>query len=126
MYGKERTPLYDAFFSEFNMNVIQDGIIQRTRDQTGKTINKQDARPLSIIMESVYSVNSYNPYGDIQSQISFMNDVVIKECVKQTVMGVQSYQRYINDINSQPMPMQNPQYTSPVGIKMPFNTKLGI
>ena len=126
MYGKERTPLYDAFFSEFNMNTIQDGIIQRTREQTGKTINKQDARPLTIIMESVYSVNSYNPYGDIQSQISVMNDQVIYECTRQTVMGVQSYQRYINDINSQPMPMDNPQYTSPVGIKMPFNTKLGL
>ena len=126
MYGKERTPLYDAFFSEFNMNTIQDGIIRYTKEQTGQTINKQDARPLSIIMESVYSVNSYNPYGDIQSQISFMNEVVIKECVKQTVMGVQSYQRYIKDINSQPIPLTNPQYTSPVGIKMPFNTKLGL
>lgn len=126
MYGKERTPLYDAFFSEFNMNTIQDGIIRSTQAQTGKTINRQDSRPLSIIMESVYSVNSYNPYGDIQSQISFMNDVVIKECVKQTVMGVQAYQRYINDIGSQPVPLSNPSYTSPVGIKMPFNTKIGI
>lgn len=126
MYGKERTPLYDAFFSEFNMNTIQDGIIQRTLEQTGKNINKQDARPLSIIMESVYSVNVYNPYGDIQSQVSAMNNQVIYECTRQTVMGVQAYSRYINDINSQPVPMNNPAYTSPVGIKIPFNDKIGI
>lgn len=126
MYGKQRTPLYDAFFSEFNMNTIQDGIIRRTREQTGQDINKQDARPLSIIMESVYSVNSYNPYGEIQSQILFMNDVVVQECVKQTVMGVKSYQRYMNDIKSQPIPMNNPEYTSTFGNKMPFNTKIGL
>lgn len=126
MYGKERTPLYDAFFSEFNMNTIQEGIIQKTREQTGKTINKQDARPLSIIMDSVYSVNSYNPYGDIQSQITFMNDVVVQECVKQTVMGVRSYQRYINDIKSQPTPLDNPAYMSGFGNKMPFNDKIGL
>ena len=126
MYHQTKTPLYVAFFSEYNMNVIQDGIISETLDQTGKRISKQDARPLTIIMESVYSVNAPNPYGNIQEQIKRMNKATIMECVKQTVMGIASYSRYINDINSNPVPLGNPSYISSVGNKIPFNSKIGI
>lgn len=126
MYRQTRTPLYDAFFSEFNYNVIQSGIIRETKIKTGKDLKKQDARPLTIIMESVYSLNAYNPYGDISSQVDFMNKQVIQECAKQTVMGIEAYQRYITDIRSAPEPMNNPKLVGTYGEKIPVNTKIGI
>jgi hypothetical protein len=126
MYKQSRTPLYNAFFSEFNYNTIQNGIISETKAKTGKDINEQDARPLTIIMESIYSVNSYNPYGDIQAQVESMNTQVIRECTRQTVMGVQAYQRYIGDLSSAPTPMSNPEMVSTYGNKMPFNGKIGL
>jgi hypothetical protein len=126
MYKQTRTPLYDAFFSEFNYNTIQNGIITETRIKTGKSINKQDSRPLTIIMESVYSVNAYNPYGNIQAQVESMNKQVIQECTRQTVMGIGAYMRYIQDIKTPPQPMQNPTMISSYGEKIPFNTKIGL
>lgn len=126
MYRQTRTPLYDAFFSEFNYNTIQNGIIAETRAKTGKEINKQDARPLTIIMESVYSVNAYNPYGDIQAQVDSMNKQVVQECSRQTIMGVNAYARYIEDLKTPPEPMQNPKLITNYGEKIPFNTKIGL
>lgn len=126
MYHQTKTPLYVAFFSEYNMNVIQEAIISKTYEQTKQTISKQDARPLTIIMESVYSVNSANPYGNIQQQIKFMNQRVVVECVRQTTMGVSAYARYINDISTTPIPLGNPTFISSVGNKIPFNSKIGI
>ena len=126
MYHQTKTPLYVAFFSEYNMNVIQESIISKTYEQTKQTISKQDARPLTIIMESVYSVNSANPYGNIQQQIKLMNQRVVVECVRQTTMGVSAYARYINDISTTPTPLGNPTFISSVGNKIPFNSKIGI
>ena len=126
MYHQTKTPLYVAFFSEYNINAIQEGIISKTYEQTKQEISKQDARPLTIIMESVYSVNSVNPYGDIQQQIKLMNQRVIAECVKQIIMGISAYNRYINDISTTPNPLGNPTFISSVGNKIPFNTKIGL
>lgn len=126
MYRQIKTPLYVAFFSEYNMNVIQDAIIDKTFEYTKQRISKQDARPLTIIMESVYSVNAANPYGNVQDQIKIMNQRVVTECVKQTTMGVSAYTRYINDISTNPMPIGNPVYSSTFGNKIPFNSKLGL
>jgi hypothetical protein len=77
-------------------------------------------------MESVYSVNAYNPYGDIPVQVDFMNKQVIQECTRQTVMGIGAYTRYIQDIKAPLQPMQNPTMISNYGEKIPFNTKIGL
>ena len=125
MYKRERTPLYDAFFSAPNVENIQSGIIQETFAKTGETIGRQDARPLSIIMESIFSTNATNYYGDIQNQINQMNRAVILESSRQTVMGVDAYKRYIRDITQNPQVNQlpDPISTSEMGKKMPVNTK---
>jgi hypothetical protein len=124
--NRERTPLYIAFYSSFNMSRIQDGIVELTRERTGKSISPQDARPLTIIMESIFSTNAVNYYSDIPRQIEFMNSLVVKECTRQTVMGVQSYMRFINDQQSMPVPNDNSVLVSSVGNKIPFNTKIGL
>ena len=123
--NRERTPLYVAFFSDFNISRIQDGIITKTLEQTGKTISPQDARPLTIIMESIFSTNVVNYYSEITKQLDFMNSLVVKECTRQTVMGVQSYMRFINDQSSMPIPGKNSVMVSEIGNKIPFNNKIG-
>lgn len=125
MYKRERTPLYDAFFSAPNVDVIQTGIIQETLAQTGETIRPQDARPLSIIMESIFSTNATNYYGDIQNQLNQMNRAVIVESSRQTIMGIGAYKRYIRDITVYPQTNQipDPVSTSEVGKKIPINNK---
>jgi len=123
--NREQTPLYTAFYSDFNISRIQDGIIALTLERTGKTISPQDARPLTIIMESIFSTNAVNYYADIPRQIDFMNGLVVKECTRQTVMGVQSYMRFISDQQGMPMPNDNSILVSGVGNKIPFNTKIG-
>lgn len=123
--NRERTPLYTAFFSDFNISRIQDGIITKTLEQTGKTISPQDARPLTIIMESIFSTNVVNYYSEITKQLDFMNSLVVKECTRQTVMGVQSYMRFINDQSSMPIPGKNSVMVSEIGNKIPFNNKIG-
>jgi hypothetical protein len=108
------------------MSRIQNGIITKTLEQTGKKISAQDARPLTIIMDSIFSTNAVNYYTNLPNQIEFMNNLVIKECTRQTVMGVQSYMRFISDQSGMPIPANNSILVSSVGNKIPFNNKIGL
>jgi hypothetical protein len=125
MYRRERTPLYDAFFSAPNIETIQMGIIKETFAKTGENIGRQDARPLTIIMESIYSTNAMDYYGNIQPQLDQMNQAVVVESSRQTIMGVDAYKRYIRDITGYPQVNQlpDPVSTSEVGKKIPMNNK---
>lgn len=125
MYKRERTPLYDAFFSAPNTAAIQTGIMKQTYEKTGQQISQQDARPLSIIMESIFATNASDFHGNLQQQIDQMNRATINESVRQTVMGIDAYKRYIRDISEYPQTnqMADPIMVSQTGKKIPMNNK---
>jgi len=118
MFKQEANPLYAAFFSEENMNVIQRGIQHAVQQVLNVTIQPQNPADLFAIMSSVYSVNNYNPYGNIQQQVQTMNRITVTKCAEQVVSGIRSYQMYLKDISSQPVPPGLPINTSNYGRKI--------
>ena len=85
------TPLNTLFFSEFNMNLLQRGIRQSFRDQTGVSIDYQNPSDLYSIMRVVFINNSGDPNTNVQEQVRYMNGIVIKTASSQIQTGVSQY-----------------------------------
>ena len=85
------TPLNTLFFSEFNMNLLQRGIRQSFRDQTGVSIDYQNPSDLYSIMRVVFINNSGDPNTTVHEQFSYINGIVIKTVTSPLKTGVSHY-----------------------------------
>lgn len=119
------TPLNTLFFSEYNQALLQKGIRQEIFTEYQKKIDYQNKSDLLALMRQVFVTNSSNPYGDLCAQVKFMNQMVIKEAVKQISTGLSQYLGYMRDIDSPIDPSPIPINTSLYGVKLDYNNKIG-
>ena len=120
------TPLNTLFFSEFNMNLLQRGIRQSFRDQTGVAIDYQNPSDLYSIMRVVFINNSGDPNANVQEQVKYMNGIVIKTAVGQIQTGVSQYMGYVHDVDKLSVPIDRPVSTTTYGNKFGKNEKIGL
>ena len=120
------TPLNTLFFSEFNMNLLQRGIRQTFRDQTGVAIDYQNPSDLYSIMRVVFINNSGDPNANVQEQVKYMNGIVIKTAVGQIQTGVSQYMGYVHDVDKLSVPIDRPVNTTTNGKKFGKNEKIGL
>ena len=120
------TPLNTLFFSEFNMNLLQRGIRQSFRDQTGVSIDYQNPSDLYSIMRVVFINNSGDPNANVQEQVKYMNGIVIKTASGQIQTGVSQYMGYVHDIDTLAVPNDRPVNTTTYGKKFGKNEKIGL
>lgn len=120
------TPLNTLFFSEFNMNLLQRGIRQTFRDQTGVAIDYQNPSDLYSIMRVVFINNSGDPNANVQEQVKYMNGIVIKTAVGQIQTGVSQYMGYVHDVDKLSVPIDRPVNTTTHGKKFGKNEKIGL
>lgn len=118
MFKQESSPLYSAFFSEENADRVQLGIQNEVQNSIGVRVDKQNPADLFAIMASVYSVNVMNAYGNVGQQVQNMNRITVSKAAEQVVSGIRSYQMYIKDISSRPVPNSLPVSTSSYGKKL--------
>ena len=119
------TPLNTLFFSEFNLNLLQRGIRQTFKNNSGISIDYQNPDDLYSIMRVVFINNSGDHYNNINEQVKFMNTRVIQTAISQIQTGVSQYIAYANDIDTISQPMDRPINTSTVGRKIDYNDKIG-
>lgn len=120
------TPLNTLFFSEFNMNLLQRGIRQSFRDQTGVAIDYQNPSDLYSIMRVVFINNSGDPNANVQEQVKYMNGIVIKTALGQIQSGVSQYMGYVHDIDTLAVPIDRPVNTTTYGKKIYEIQKIGL
>jgi hypothetical protein len=120
------TPLNTLFFSEFNMNLLQRGIRQSFRDQTGVSIDYQNPSDLYSIMRVIFINNSGDPNANVQEQVRYMNGIVIKTASGQIQTGVSQYMGYVHDIDTLAVPIDRPVNTTTYGKKFGKNEKIGL
>jgi len=121
-----KTPLNTLFFSDFNVERIQRGIQKKVKEQTGRSIDRQNRSDLVAIMRTIFITNSVNPYGEACKQVDFMNVRVIETAVKQVNTGLAQYLGYIKDISSTPVPLDLPRNTDNYGSITNINTRIGM
>jgi len=120
------TPLNTLFFSEFNMNLLQRGIRQSFKDQTGVAIDYQNPSDLYSIMRVVFINNSGDPNANVQEQVKYMNGIVIKTASGQIQTGVSQYMGYVHDIDTLAVPIDRPVNTTTYGKKFGKNEQIGL
>ena len=113
------TPLSKVYFSEDNIDLIQDELKQGVYEKTDNkyVIDRQSDTELLIIMRSIYLQNSKNLPYDIKSQIIKLNRLVLNYCIPNIISGILSYNQYIKDINNPIQPMDRPQNVNSAGTK---------
>lgn len=119
------TPLNTLFFSDFNKNLLQRGIRQTFKNNTGISIDYQNPDDLYSIMRVVFINNSGDHYSGINEQVKFMNSRVIQTAISQIQTGVSQYIAYANEIDTVTQPMDRPINTSTTGNKIDYNNKIG-
>ena len=120
------TPLNTLFFSEFNMNLLQRGIRQSFKDQTGVAIDYQNPSDLYSIMRVVFINNSGDPNANVQEQVKYMNGIVIKTASGQIQTGVSQYMGYVHDIDTLAVPIDRPVNTTTYGKKFSKSEQIGL
>jgi hypothetical protein len=106
----DETPLSKAYFSEQNMQILQNGIragVYRKSNQQ-YIVDPVDCRMLKIIMRSIFLQNAINQPSNIVSQIESLNRLVMDYCISQVYSEAQGYMKYLQDVSSLPIPISPP------------------
>ncbi len=123
-YIKERTPLWQAFFSSQNVQNIQNGLQDTVLRETGYRIDPQKEDDLLAFMGKVYT-NYSRSYADrsIAEQVRVMNAAVIQETSQQVKSGILQQMYYLRDRSTGLRVLDQPVNTSTYGKKIPINDK---
>lgn len=108
------TPLSQAFFSQENIQIIQNGIRSGVykRSNGQYVIGDQDCDSIKIIMRSVFLQYSANKPSSIPEQIIELNNIVLNYCVQQVYSEAQGYMKYIDDVSTLAVPIAHPVQAS--------------
>jgi len=116
------SPLSQAFFSQENIQIIQNGIragvYQRSNGQY--VIAPQDCDSLKIIMRSVFLQYSANQPFNIPEQIEELNKIVLNYCIQQVYSEAQGYMKYIDDASTLVVPIAHPVQASNTDRQLEF------
>ena len=106
----DNTKLSDLFFSQQNIQYIQNGIRAGVyhRSNGQYTIGPQDCDILKIIMRSVFLQNAANKPNQIEQQIDELNKIVLNYCIQQVYSEAQGYMKYLDDASTLVVPLAPP------------------
>lgn len=106
----DETPLSRAYFSDSNIQIIQNGIRAGVhRKSNGQyTIGPQDCDSIKIIMRAIYLQHSINQSTNISKQIDALNSMVLVHCIQKVYLEAQGYLKYLSDISTMAVPIANP------------------
>tara|TARA_B100001094_G_C18186574_1_gene804171 strand:+ start:642 stop:1499 length:858 start_codon:yes stop_codon:yes gene_type:complete len=110
---QEINHISNTFFSEINVNAINTAIRANIKNNYNVLIPDQINNSLFIIMRSIYLQYSQNiSTNDVIAEVKYLNKLVIDYCLEKIISELVAYNKYKNDINFLPIPMDNPTDTS--------------
>jgi hypothetical protein len=118
------TTLSQAFFSQQNIQIIQNGIRSGVYHKSNGqyTIGPQDCDSLKIVMRSVYLQNAANQPNNITEQITELNKIVLNYCIQQVYSEAQGYMKYLDDASTLVVPIAHPVMANNSDRELEFKT----
>lgn len=114
------TPLSDLFFSQKNMDALQEGLRIMILDKSdGKyNIGKQSNEELKIIMRGVYLQYAKN-YAQVPvlEQVKQLNKIILDWSVPRVMSNIMQKEKYLEDISTLPRPIDRPELSNMKGTK---------
>ena len=110
----ERSRLSDAFFSNENISIIQNGLRKGVYDKSNQQIliGNQPLDQIATIMRSMYLQHSKNLEVNISKQIEELNEHVLKYAINIVYSEAVAYLKYKQDVSTLAMPMNAPIYSN--------------
>jgi hypothetical protein len=125
-YMPPRTPVSEAFLTRFNIEYLHGAIVKNVNAKTGMNIDRQEDGDLQALMVRVYDHMIVNPYTDVSSQVSNMNNIVVQEATKTIQTGILQQLSYLDYVTNNPVPLAMPVSTTTYGNKIPANNKFSV
>jgi hypothetical protein len=118
------TYLSQAFFSQQNIQIIQNGIRAGVYHKSNGqyTIGPQDCDSLKIVMRSVYLQHAANQPNNITQQVAELNKIVLNYCIQQVYSEAQGYMKYIDDASTLVVPIAHPIMANNTDRELEFKT----
>jgi len=110
----ERTRLSDAYFSQDNIQIIQNALRKGVYDKSNQKIliDQQPQDQIVTVMRSIFYQHSKNLDYNIPQQIQELNNYVINFCINTVFNEAVAYLKYKEDSSKMHIPMTAPIYSS--------------
>ena len=119
-YRHESTPLNSVFFSEGNIENLQNAIISAVYQMSGNKryiIDKQNEADLKTIMRSYYLQYAQNDPSRVAEELELLNNRVIGWSANNILVEIEAYKYYRKDIEDFPAPIERPVMTNIYGTR---------
>lgn len=113
-------PLSSLFFSELNVNALQEAIRYQVYIKSDKKhiIDKQSETELYIIMRGIYLQYGRHKVQSTIEEVRYLNQHVIDYCLPKILNEIHLYTFYKKDIQQLPVPMDRGEMASSKGTKV--------
>ena len=110
----ERTRLSNAYFSQDNIQIIQNALRKGVYDKSNQKIliDQQPQDQIVTVMRSIFYQHSKNLDYNIPQQIQELNNYVINFCINTVFNEAVAYLKYKEDSSKMHIPMSAPIYSS--------------
>lgn len=116
--GKKECSILDyLFFSNRNMDIIQNAIRKGVYDISGHIIGKQSENELLMIMRSIFYINLPLEFPNITKNIEFLNKAVVDQALPKILSSMKQYLIYLKDVHQNQKPNERPENDSISGTK---------
>jgi hypothetical protein len=111
------TPLNHLFFSQGNIDTLQEKIRDMVRSMIGATIDRQSDVDLTLVMRSYYLQYAQNDPTHVADELADLNERVANFCANRISVEVEAYRYYRKDILDFPEPIAAPLDTHIYGTR---------
>lgn len=108
----DETLLSNTFFSVENIKNIQDMIRYYFFQEKNEIISQQNNNELLTIMRGIYlkySNSAATSIDEIKEEVRELNKIVVQYSLKQIYINYDNYNRYINELEKLPTPLDLPK-----------------
>lgn len=102
-----QTDFSELFFSQQNINIIQQKLYNSVKTKYGYMIDKQSSNDFAVIMKGIYNIY-YTSNNDIKSEIIKLNNIVVEKCTDMVISNIRMYKQYVQDASNLPTPIDRP------------------
>ena len=101
-----------VFFSDMNVKVVNDAMRYGVYQRTKKVIGPQSQNELYIIMRSIMLqyANFQAAADKVIEEVKMLNQKVLTYCIDMISSNVLQQEKYLEDIETLPVPIDRPQY----------------
>ena len=116
--GKLECTLLDyLFFSNRNIQIIQNAIRKKVHEISGHVIANQSENEMLMIMRSIFFLNLPLEFPNVTENIKFLNKAVVDQALPKILTNMKQYMIYIKDVQRVPQQHAIPQSHTIKGTK---------